>query len=157
MIQYGDMAQGRDGLTTKQKIFVKKYVENNGNGSKTALQVYDVKDSAVARSLASETLAKPNVKQELDRILQTKELGLNRFTDKLSDIVGSEPEKGYSGSDIMEAVKTGLKLHGVLAERKVSTNLNMSADFDSLSKYDLIQLHKKKLAETEAILQDEEE
>ena len=146
-----------ESLTTKQKLFVREYVKQNGNGQKAALRVYDAKNGNVARNIASENLAKPNVKEELDRVLQKGELQLNKITDRLSDIIISEPAKGFSGADVLEAVKTGLKLHGVLTERKVTTTYNLNADLNKLSKYELIELHKKKTQETQHILEGEEE
>jgi hypothetical protein len=150
------MSKPRTKPTLKQKLFVQEYVKNNGNGVQSALKVYDTNDVQTAGAIAYENLNKPQVQEELRTILQRKELQLNRFTDKLSDIVGSEPVKGYTGSDILEAVKTGLKLHGVLADRKVSTSYNINADLSKLSKYELIERHKKLTKDTEAILQEEE-
>lgn len=143
--------------TLKQKRFVQEYVKNNGNGTRAAMKVYDVKDDRTATVIASENLTKPDVKQELERILQTEELSLRRFTDKLSDISGAEPVKGYSGSDILEAVKTGLKLHGVLTDRKQISTLNLNAELGKLSKYELLELRKKKVQATEAIIAGEED
>ena len=145
-----------ESLTTKQKLFVREYVKQNGNGQKAALRVYDAKNGNVARNIASENLAKPNVKEELDRVLQKGELQLNKITDRLSDIIISEPAKGFSGADVLEAVKTGLKLHGVLTERKVTTTYNLNADLAKLSKYELIERHKKLKQETEVIIEGEE-
>jgi len=143
--------------TYKQKLFVQEYIKNKGNGTQSALKVYNTTDDNTARMIASDNLTKPIVQQELKTLLQRKELQLDRFTNKLSDIVGSEPSKGYSGSDIVEAVKTGLKLHGVLQDRKTVTSYNLNADLEKLSTYDLIERHKKLTKDTEAILHDDNE
>lgn len=143
-------------LRTKQKLFIQEYVKNNGNGTKAVLKTYDTTDPNVAKAIASENLTKPDIKEELERQLQRKELQLDRFTNKLSDIVGSEPAKGYSGSDIVEAVKTGLKLHGVLTDRKTVTSYNLNADLEKLSTYELMERHKKLTQETQKILDGEE-
>ena len=143
--------------TYKQKLFVQEYIKNKGNGTQSALKVYNTTDDNTARMIASDNLTKPIVQQELKTLLQRKELQLDRFTNKLSDIVGSEPPKGYSGADIVEAVKTGLKLHGVLQDRKTVTSYNLNADLEKLSTYDLIERHKKLTKDTEAILHDDNE
>lgn len=52
-------------LTFKQKKFADKYLET-GNGGKSAKEVYDVKTDSVARSIASENLTKPNVREYLE-------------------------------------------------------------------------------------------
>ena len=142
-------------LTMKQKMFVAEYVKSKGNETQSALKVYDTTDKITAGAIATENLNKPNVHEELNRILTREELSLNTFTSKLSDIVQSEPAKGYSGADIMDAVKTGLKLHGVLQDRKTVTSYNLTADLAKLSKYELIELHKRKQQETDQILQGE--
>ena len=142
-------------LTFKQKAFVQEYIKSKGNGTQSALKVYDTKDYNIAHSIGSENLQKPAIQEELRTILQRKELSLQTFTNKLSDITASEPAKGYSGSDIVEAVKTGLKLHGVLQDRKTVTSYNLNADLEKLSTYDLIERHKKIAKDTEAILQED--
>lgn len=150
------MPKHRDGITTKQKLFIKEYIKAKGNGTKAALRVYNVNNEDTARSVASETLARPDVRKELERELQRKDLNLTVFTNKLSEITASEPSKGYSGADILEAVKTGLKLHGVLTDKRTVTTLNVNADLSKLSKYELMKLREAKHKETESILQDEE-
>jgi len=44
-------------LTTKQKMFLKEYFKT-GNGTRSAMKVYNCKNAASASVLASETLAK---------------------------------------------------------------------------------------------------
>jgi phage terminase small subunit len=145
-----------DRLTIKQNKFINEYVKSNGNGQQSAMKVYDVKNENVARSIASQNLIKVNVRERLDKILQKDSLNLLTITDKLSTIIVSDPVKGYSGSDILEAVKTGLKLHGVLSDRKQITNVNIDAHLSSLSKYELIQLHNKKKKDIDTIINGEE-
>lgn len=143
-------------LTMKQKIFVDEYIKSKGNGTQSALKAYDTTDKVTASVIATENLKKVSVSEELERILTREELSLNTFTTKLSDVIQSEPAKGYSGADIMDAVKTGLKLHGVLQDKKTITSYNLNADLNKLSKYELIELHKKKAQETQAIIDGEE-
>lgn len=143
-------------LTFKQREFVKEYVKTNGNGTQSILRVYDTKDSKTASVMATENLNKPSVKEELDKRLQRSDININRLTDKMSDIIASEPSKGYSGSDIVEVIKTGLKLHGVLSDKRVTTNVNIDGHLSSLSTYELMQLRNKKKKETDIIIQGEE-
>lgn len=51
-------------LTKKQKGFVDDYVKT-GNGTKSALKVYDTKDISVASSIASENLKKPEIQNAI--------------------------------------------------------------------------------------------
>lgn len=143
--------------TLKQELFVREYVKNNGNGAQAALKVYNTTDPNTARAIASENLTKPNVKQELDKILSQGKLELKNITSKLSEVIHETPAKGYSGADIMEAIKTGLKLHGVLTDRKQISTFNVNTGLETLSKYELLERHKKITQETQAIIDGEEE
>lgn len=138
--------------TFKQKAFVREYIKNKGNGTQAALKVYDANTPKAASVIATENLEKLSVQEQLSKELAREELSLQRFTSKLSDIARSEPVKGYTGGDIMDAVKTGLKLHGVLADKKHVTSVNVNADLSKLSKYELVEMRRKRASETEAIL-----
>lgn len=142
--------------TLKQRLFVKEYIKNNGNGTQAVLKVYDTTDPNTAKAISSENLTKPDVQEELKRAINKEELQLNTLTQELASVIHSQPIKGYTGADKLEAIKTGLKLHGVLTERKVTTAYTINADLNKLSKYELIELHKKKTLETQHILDGEE-
>ena len=53
-------------LTRKQKTFVDTFVET-GNGTEAALEAYDTEDPIVAKSIASENLTKPYIRDEITR------------------------------------------------------------------------------------------
>ena len=55
--------------TMKQKNFAKAYVLNQGNGTQSAKQVYDVTNDSTAQAMASENLSKPIVKREIAKQL----------------------------------------------------------------------------------------
>jgi hypothetical protein len=61
-----------DGLTKKQRGFIKEYIKPNTTGTSSAMKVYNCKNENVAKVIASENLTKPNVKSalqiELDRL-----------------------------------------------------------------------------------------
>ena|SRR3990167_4907729 len=139
-------------LTLKQKRFVAQYAANNGNGTQAVLRVYDTDKDYVAKNIASENLTKPNVREELDRILAKDELKLSKIVDNMSSIAVATPSKGFSGADVLDANKTLLKLHGVLTDRKQVTTYNMSVDLNKLSQHELLELRNKKKLETDAIL-----
>jgi phage terminase small subunit len=141
-------------LRTKQRLFLQEYIKTKGNGTQAALRVYDTKDSNTAGMIASREIRKANVKEELEKILNKSRLKIDRLTDRLADIVEEKPIKGFSGSDVLDAVKTGLKLHGVLVDRKSSMSYSMRVNYKDLSEHELKQLRSKKLAETEEILKE---
>lgn len=67
-------------LTDKQKAFAQEYAKTL-NGTQSALKVYDVSEAKDPRNLASviatENLAKPSVRAEIDRILSEVGVTLN--------------------------------------------------------------------------------
>jgi hypothetical protein len=140
----------------KQRLFVKEYVKNKGNGTVSALKVYDTTKPEIANAIAVENLQKPSVKEELDRILTKENIKLDSIVDNIASIATEKPIKGFSGADILEANKTILKLHGALTDRKTVTSYTINADLEKLSTYDLIQKHKKLTEETQEILQGDE-
>ena len=141
--------------TLKQEAFVREYIKNKGNGTQAILKTYNTTDPKTASVMAVETLASPSVREQLDKALAKERAKLDSVVDNIASIAVETPVKGFSGADVLEANKTLLKLHGVLTERKVTTSYNINADLAKLSKYDLIQLHKKKTQETQAILDGE--
>lgn len=68
------MAKPRKQLTYKQKAFVNEFIANGFNGTKAALEVYDIQSenkNNVAKSMGSEVLAVPAVASAIDcRIVQ---------------------------------------------------------------------------------------
>lgn len=143
-------------LTTKRKMFIQEYIKNNGNGTQSALKVYDNKTAKGASVTATRVLADVSVQEELQKRLLQEDAKVGKVVDNIASIAVEQPIKGYSGADILEANKTLLKLHGVLTDRKVTTSYNLNADLSKLSEYELIERHKKLTKETEAILQEEE-
>ncbi len=141
-------------ITHKQKLFVKEYIKTKGNGTLSALRVYDTKNYNTAHAIGSENLTKLTVKEELEKALKRNDLTVDKLTSKLTEITEEKPAKGYSGSDIIQAITTGLKLHGVLTERKTVTNYNLNANFKEMSVHELRQLRTKKQQETDNILND---
>lgn len=148
------MPESREGITTKQKLFLQEYVKNNGNGQQAALKTYNTTDPKTAGVIASENLARPSVKEELDRILKSGNLKLKNLTQRLSEIANTEPQKGFSGSDVVQAINTGLKLYGVLNNKTTTTRLNINTNLSELSEYELRKLQEKKSKEITAILED---
>lgn len=63
------MADKPKKLTIKQAKFVKAYVDNDGNGTKAALQTYDVKNENSAHAIASENLQKPTIQEAIDNAM----------------------------------------------------------------------------------------
>lgn len=63
------MADKPKKLTIKQAKFVKAYVENDGNGTKAALQTYDTDKPEVANAISSENLQKPSIQEAIEKAM----------------------------------------------------------------------------------------
>ncbi len=61
-------------MTLKQKLFVKKYIQNNGNGTQAVLETYDTTNPNVAGAISSENLRKPSIQKEIRQALEMKGL-----------------------------------------------------------------------------------
>ncbi len=72
-------------LTKKQKGFISDFVET-GNASLAARQNYDVIDEATARSIGSENLTKPNIKQAVSEALAVHEITPEWIVGKHKDL-----------------------------------------------------------------------
>ena len=57
-------------IELKAKQFAKKYIENNYNGTETAMQVYNAKNRNVAHNIASENLQKPTFQKAIQEALE---------------------------------------------------------------------------------------
>jgi phage terminase small subunit len=71
-------------LTVKEKKFIKEYVKE-GNGTQAVLKAGYQTTPEVARSIASENLAKPHIKERIERALANLDLSpdytLNGFKE----------------------------------------------------------------------------
>ena len=72
-------------LTIKQKKFVKAYVATDGNGQEAAKMAYDVKSDAVARTVASENITKPNVKDAIEKALEKHHITMDAAVAPIAD------------------------------------------------------------------------
>lgn len=70
-------------MTLKQRQFVKKYIENNGNATQAAIEAYDVNNRHTAESIGSENLRKPEVQREIEIALERAGLSDNYISEIL--------------------------------------------------------------------------
>lgn len=71
-------------LTIKQRKFIKAYIKNAGNGTKSALETYDTKDYFVANDIASSNLQKPSIRNEILAGLKARHYTGDSFGDMLT-------------------------------------------------------------------------
>lgn len=70
-------------MTLRQKLFVKKYIEKNGNGTQAVLETYNTTDPNVAGAISSENLRKPSIQQAIRQALDAKGLSPDVIVDAL--------------------------------------------------------------------------
>lgn len=124
-------------LTKKRRGFVKDYVKT-GNATEAAVRNFDVKDREVAKSVGSELLTFPDVKEAVEKI--TRALA-ERIPDDLLEKVHIEGLAATQGRFTPEGeliqlpdystrhkyLDSGFKLKGAYAPEK-SVTLNLNAD-----------------------------
>lgn len=92
-------------LTKKERLFVREYAKHE-NGTQAALKVYDVKNSEVAKVVASQNLTKPPIQEAVkleikrladripDDLIEEKHLALLNKLDDKGDIDTQAVSKG---------------------------------------------------------------
>lgn len=104
-------------MTLRQKLFVKKYLEKNGNGTQAVLETYNTFDPKVAKVIASENLTKPNIREAIEETLRSKGLTLSQVAGNIGELANAKPTK-VSGDTILKANVELLKLHGAYPDKK---------------------------------------
>lgn len=79
-------------LSVKQKKFVKAYASNGGNGTKAALEAYDVTDEGTASVIAVENLRKPSIKEQLEKAFEEHGITIKSATQPIRDGLKAERE-----------------------------------------------------------------
>lgn len=124
-------------LTLKQRKFVVGYIENGGNGTQAAMNVYNAKNYNTAHTIASENLQKPTIREAIDGALRTKGLTPDVITGNLGNLANSKPEK-VSGDTVLKANVEVLKLMGAYPGSKHTTvNVSFKAKLKDMKYQDL--------------------
>jgi phage terminase small subunit len=72
-------------LTKKQQRFIDEYFKANMNATEAAARVYDVKDRASANAIGAENLAKPSIRDEIEKRLATYAMTANEVLFLLAE------------------------------------------------------------------------
>ncbi len=102
-------------LTLKQSRFAHKYVEHHGNASKAVRESYpNVKTDSAQRVIAHKLITQcPNVVQEVERIMQSKGLSVDKLTSTLNGLVTN----ANAPSEQNKAIRTSLELLQLIGAR----------------------------------------
>lgn len=112
--------QQKKKLTMKEQKFVTAYIENGGNGTKAALEAYDVGSENAAAHLASKNLRKPAIEEILKAEMERQGITLERVISPVA--------KGLVDDDIkvqLSAHDRAVKLLG-LTEKKDNPSINFN-------------------------------
>lgn len=140
--------------TLKQKQFVKKYIET-GNGTQAALETYNTAKPSVAANIASENLRKPQVIEEVNKVLDRKGLNLEQVSESVGSILQRGVETKVTGDNVLRAAELAFKLHGAFPTPKTAhIRLNVRQELEKLSYQELMERHNKSLKEIEEIIAD---
>ena len=145
-----------NGITLKQLKFVKKYIENNGNGTKAALASYETSDVHTAHQIAYENLRKPAVIQELKRNLE--KLGLtDEFLDgSVREIIesGLANKEKSQPADVITAIEMVNKLKDRYpAQKMLTANLQVTTELEGKDTPELLALLKNIQEENKKLME----
>lgn len=130
----------RKKVTFKQKQFARKYVENKGNATQAALQVYDTNYDN-AQVIGSENLNKPAVIDEINRLLESKGLNDDQYiAQNIKKVIDNGVDQKATAKEALNALNMLLKLKNSYPG-KVSKTMKLSLHTD-LSPQSVDQLTK---------------
>ena len=98
--------------TLKQRRFIKAYVQNGGNATQAALEAYDTTYDT-ARVIGCENLTKPNIRQEIDRLMEVVELSTKDSLRAIKDALSATDRNFHPDHRVrLKAVGMFFKLKG---------------------------------------------
>ena len=107
--------------TPKQKGFIMAYVENGGNGTRAALQVYGTEDENTAAAIAYENLRKPQIQRAIGELMENMELSSQDALQTIKEALEASTDKGPNWNARLKAADMLLKVTGGYAPKEPST------------------------------------
>lgn len=134
-------------LTAKQRVFINAYMVNGFNGTQAAITAGYSIDSA--RVIAYENLTKPNIRDEINRLMQAHVMPpdevLSRLTEHargdLGDVVGDDGSFNWA-----EARKLGKTSLVKKVKRKTRRETNRDGTIDIETIEEEIEFHSPQVA-----------
>ena len=138
-------------LTIKQRKFISEYVKT-GNGTQSALTAYKTTPMTAA-NIASENLNKPQIVEEIDRILKVNNFSLEENIKSVASIAVQKPETRITADQILKANLELLRLRGAdLGRRTQHTSFSLKAELSNMSYSELLASYKKKDKEIQELI-----
>ena len=153
-------------LSTKMKGFCKTFVENKGNATEAALANYNVKNRQMATVLGSIYLDKPMIKNEIERLMEEKQITDSVMIDKLKEGMEANVVASYQGeateSNIPDYDKrfkwwdAAAKIKNLYpAQETINKNLNLDVQLETMPKEQFVDLLKGLLLSAKKEKQDD--
>lgn len=140
--------------TFKQKLFAQEYVKNKGNGTKSALAVYDTTYTG-AKEISRQNIKKPVIKEEIENILHKKGLTIDRLVDWSKDSIENNLSGKPSQAVASDMLKFLFKLYNVVpATKSMKLSYNKSEQLPSQDILEVKRLLTELNENTNKILQD---
>lgn len=142
-------------MTIKQKLFVKNYIERNGNGTQAALESYDTTNPNVAHSIATENLRKPTIREAIEEVLHSKGLTLSQVTGNLGYFANSRPEKVNAEAALKANIELLKLMHAYPTQKSAHVSLSLKARLNKMTLEEVKKESEKIHAELMELLEDE--
>lgn len=140
-------------ITFKEKGFAKSYVENRGNGTKAALENYNCGSRNMAAVLGVVNLKKQRVLNEIERIMEEKEITDETMIGKLKEGMDANVVSQYQGQATLTEVpdhntrfkfwEAGAKIKNLFPPTEtLNKNFNLDLQLELMPKAEIIDLLK---------------
>jgi len=125
--------------TLKQRLFAQEYVQS-GNGTQSAIKIYNTKSTKIAEALASENLRKPVVREEIELLLKSAGLSREEIAMKLSQAIEAGLGTKATNADSLRGLELAAKLGNMFpANRSIKASVNLTEVYKAKSHQELIK------------------
>ena len=137
-------------LTKKQRGFVKDYVKDE-NGTKAAINNYNVKDESVAASISTENLRKPYIAEAIEKKRKSLKEALidegideKKIAQTIKVLIDARDEKGNKDfTAIDKGLKHATNIYGVEDPEKPKSQNTYNFIFNEATQKDIQELNEK--------------
>ena len=125
-------------IVGKQKAFAKNYIKFRGNKAIAYAATYPNSGAKTARVNGCMMVNKPEVKNEIERLLKKTGLTKDYFITKLKDLAEAKDKDGNSDNRIQfDVMKLGFEFYGLVNKKQetptTAIQVNYNLDTDKLS------------------------
>ncbi len=115
-------------MRIKQQLFVKKYIQNKGNATEAAFEVYNVKNRNVAAATASRLLRNVNIQQGIRQSLEAQGLTPESIAEYLKRAIVSGLGEKATNADSLRGLDLYAKLTGAYESVVIEQSYKMKLE-----------------------------